>query len=343
MKRKFVKELFACFVAMLVFGTAFNAVAYDKIDTYAYDHKMPEGNPVQEKEVWAYLLHDHMDDYEPGMPITDLCVFSADINCYGEISSIPNPRKGKLAQYNGRRHLVLTCDSRSLTHFVLDPSFGIRKKVIAKMGEAVKSYGYDGIQVDFEVVPARDAENFRTFLADIRKEIGEEKWTTVALPARTKTIADDIYDYQKMAPYVDRIIVMAYDEHWSGSKPGSVASFDWCKNIATYCNKVLPQKKIVMGLPFYGRSWENKNFAKAWYFSGINRIMLENGKPEVKRNGTVPYFSFDTTITVTGYFEDTYSIVERLRMYKNMDINRVAFWCLGEEDGTVWNWIKTGN
>ncbi len=301
----------------------------------AYFHDLPTGDPVTFHEVWGYVMVDREYEYDPSMPITDLCYFGVEVNAYGELEAIPNVSKVK--GFKGRTHLVAACSSRSLTHFVLDPQYGVREKVIDALAKATSQY--DGIQIDYELVPARDAKNFRTFLSDIRAKIGKEKWLTVCVPARVKDIKDDIYNYKALEPLVDRVIIMAYDQHWSTSEPGAVAGMDWCRRIADYAVTVLPKKKLVMGLPFYGRTWQDTSYGKAWYFSGVNRIMNENDMHVIEREDGVPHFTFKTEVTVTGYFDDTYSLVERSRMYQSKNIDRIAFWRIGQEDPSFWPWL----
>ena len=303
---------------------------------FSYFHDIPEGGPVEFHEVWGYVMQNREYEFKNDMKVTDLVYFSADLNCYGEFDSIP--KASKFSGFKGRKHLSVTCQSRSLAHFVLDPQYGVTKKVIATLTEAAKSY--DGINIDFELIPARDTQHFRNFVRDLRASLGQEKWLTIAVPARLKTIADDAFNYEKLEPYVDRIFIMAYDEHWSTSKPGAIASTDWCRRIAEYAMSVLPKKKVVMGLPFYGRTWQAESYGQAWYFSGVNRIMGENKVREVKRDKGVPYFEFDKTIKVTGYFEDAYSTVEKCKQYKEAGCDRIGFWRIGQEDPSFWDWLK---
>ena len=133
---------------------------------------------------------------------------------------------------------------------------------------------------------------------------------------------------------------MAYDEHWSGSKPGSVASMDWCERVVDYCQTVIPKKKLVMGLPFYGRTWQDESYGTAWVYKSINRILNENGIESVERDKGVPYFSTEIPVKVTGYFEDTYSLVTRCRLYSGKGVDRIAFWRIGQEDTDFWSWLK---
>jgi hypothetical protein len=101
----------------------------------------------------------------------------------------------------------------------------------------------------------------------------------------------------------------------------------------------MPQKKLVMGLPFYGRTWASPSLASAWYFSGVNRIMNENNAHTIQREDGIPYFTFTTTTKVTGYFEDTISLVNRCRMYQSMSVRKIAFWRIGQEDSSFWPWL----
>ncbi len=300
-----------------------------------YKLKIPEGKPVEVKESWGYVMAGRESEYNSSMPVTDVCYFSAEINSYGELTGVPT--RSKLKVGNARCHLVVVCDSRTLTHFILDPDFGIRSKLlkdIVKAGQA-----YDGVQIDFELVPARDKKNFINFISDLRYMLGEKKWFSVCVPARFKLLSDDIYPYAEIAKYCDRVFVMAYDEHWSGSAAGAIASIDFCKKVAEYAQKSIPEKKLIMGLPFYGRTWANETTAGAWYFSGANRIMTEHSVTDVTYENEIPTFKYTAQVEVTGYFNDAYSDVKLARLYEDMGIKKIGFWRIGQEDPEFWNWL----
>jgi spore germination protein YaaH len=76
---------------------------------------------------------------------------------------------------------------------------------------------------------------------------------------------------------------MAYDEHWSGSTPGSVASLTWCEKVADYALKTIENKKLVMGIPFYGRAWGEINPSRAYRFSSLSKLMNEKGIQDTSR------------------------------------------------------------
>ena len=304
----------------------------DKIDwskyPTAYITPVIKDDPLEFEEIWGYVVTDREKYFSKDMPVTDLCYFSADVNSYGELSSIPNPKQ--FAGFKGRIHLVVTCTGRALTHFSMTPGTKEYKGILDAIESTSKKY--DGIQVDYENIGARDAANFLTYLKDIRKRIGPDKILSVALPARTRTISDDIFNYKKIEPLVDRILIMAYDEHWSTSAPGPIASTKWGLRVAKYAVSRIPEDKLIMGLPFYGRSWANTNPAKAWYFKSINEIYEKNDCSEISRIDNVPYFTHSVTVNVTTYFEDELSLYTKCLNYSELGIKKIGFWRIGMED-----------
>ena len=289
------------------------------------------------EEIWAYYLPGNSDSFDPEkMPVTDLCFFSGDVNCYGEISYFPSA--DIFPDYRGRRHLVITCEGRSLSHFVVDPDYGVSKKLIKSIVKA--SVNYDGVQIDFENIPQRDAQNFLKFLKDLKKSLGKKKIFSVCVPARNKKLTEDVYDYAGIEPYADRIFIMAYDQHWSTSAPGAIAEIPWANKIAEYAKSILPAEKIIMGMPFYGRTWVNENYAKAWLFSGIKRIQRENKVDKVDRDANgIPHFKFKTTITVTGWYDDDVSLRARMDSFKKIEVKKIGFWRIGQEDTDFWKYF----
>ncbi len=301
-----------------------------------YTLREPTGKPLQLRESWGYVMQSRLDEYDNSIPLTDVCFFSAEVNCYGELTAIPN--RNRINTKGARCHLVITCDSKSLTHFILEPGSKVRTnllKAIVKAGAP-----YDGVQIDFELVPARDRKNFISFCSDLRYMLGKAKWFSICVPARFKLLSEDIYPYAEIASYCDRVFVMAYDEHWSGGRPGAVASVDWCRKVMEYAQKAIPPKKLVMGLPFYGRTWASETTAGAWYFSGANRIMTEHKVEEVSYEEEIPSFKYTAQVEVTGYFNDAYSVVELARLYEKAGIQKMGFWRIGQEDPAFWNWVK---
>ena len=285
-------------------------------------------------EIWAYVVAGRESALVKDLPLSDIGYFGAEIDSYGKLTDIPRRRN---ITFSGRVHLVVACNSRSLTHFVLVPGSSERRELIADLLAASKDF--DGLQIDFEYVPARDGERFLSFLRELRAGLGNKAFT-IALPARTRKIADDVYDYEKIKPIVDRILVMAYDEHWSGSKAGPVSSLPWGRRVAEYSVQAIGSEKLIMGLPFYGRAWGNYSPSRALVFTTTDGIIKDMKVTEIRRENGVPTFDYDVNVSVKVYYEDEYSLSVRMEMYKSMNVASIGFWRLGQETQEVWKILK---
>jgi spore germination protein YaaH len=286
-------------------------------------------------EIWAYLTNGREEALDTRYPLTDIGYFGAEVDSYGRLTGVPDPRN--IGFFSGRTHLVVTCNSRGLTHFVIEDESGARARLIADLLDAVKPF--DGLQIDFELVPQNDGEAFLSFLGELRAGLGEKVFTA-ALPARTNQAESGVYDYRKILPLVDRILIMAYDEHWSTSEPGPVASMNWCRSVAAYALEAIGPDKLIMGLPFYGRTWGSVNPNRAFFHSGIERIKRENNVSAVNRQDGVPTFTYEVPVTVTVFYEDEYSLSTRLNMYRTMGVRAVGFWTLGQETPLIWELLR---
>jgi len=288
------------------------------------------------RDIWAYLMRGEETYLTPGLPVSDLCDFSAEINAYGELTGIPDTKK--LASYTGRKHLVVAeVGNYSLTHFCLDPAYPVRDSLVQSIIAA--AVPYDGVQIDFEAIPVRDRDNFVQFLRLLKLGLGE-KLLSVALPARLSETGD-VLGYLRIAEIVDRIIIMAYDEHWSTSGPGPVASMEWSSRVAAYASSKIAAPKLVMGLPFYGRAWGDIKSDRAYKFSAVSSLLKDKAVHSYSREGNVPSFKYQELITVDVHYDDADSTSHRLRMYRDAGIGAVAFWRLGQEDVIIWERIRT--
>ncbi len=300
-----------------------------------YSSREVTGGPVTFTETWGYVMQNRLGDYNKNLPVSDVCLFAAEVNSYGELTSVPSRKIINVGK--ARCHLVFVCDSRSLSHFVLDPQYGIRDRMIDDIVKAGKDF--DGIQLDFEYIPARDRRNYIEFIRILRSKI-PDKIFSLCVPARFRLLSEDLHPYAELASLCDRIFVMAYDEHWSTSAAGPVASVDWCRKVMDYGLRSVPAEKLIMGIPFYGRAWGDKTTSTAYTFNGVNRVLNENKNMEVVYENDIPKFKYSTTVNVTGYFNDAYSAVNLSRLYQESGVKNLGFWRIGQEDPAFWQYLQ---
>jgi spore germination protein len=284
------------------------------------------------QEVWGYLAPGAEFKPVPSIPVTDWAFFGAELNSQGELAGLPTA--SRLRAFPGRVHLVFAIvDSYSQVHMAVYPGFPVRAALLDALAAAARPY--DGVQIDFETVSSRDQSSYWSFLADLKARLGP-KTLSVALPARTSRV-DDAFEYTTLETLADRIIVMAYDEHWGGGTPGPIASLDWGARVVAYTKTKIGKDKLVMGAPFYGRSWAERPLSRAYTFSGISSLLQTKGLPVPGRENGIPFFEYDETVRVRVYYEDKESQATRMQLYAASGVTKVAFWRVGQEDPGVWD------
>jgi spore germination protein len=238
-------------------------------------------------------------------------------------------------------HLVIVeLTNQSLMHFALDPRYGVTPLLVEDICRIANDF--DGIQIDFEAVVREDAEIFYSFLGLLRSILPAGKKLSVTVPARTRLVAD-AYSYARIAPIVDRMVVMAYDEYWSTSSPGPVASLPLCARIVDYARSAVESDKLVMGLPLYDRAWQDKRLAKALRFENVQDLVAETNSATSFTPELGAYFEYSENVIVTIFYDDIRSIMEKQQLYRTRDITSVSFWRIGQGPTELWSSIGTAS
>ena len=334
-KKPIVLTLLSLTVLALFLGCKTSAsLSYPSRDfTYS-----PNPDAIVFSELWGYVMNGCEKEFSVQIPLTDIAYFIAPITTLSEVRQ-PAPKNTFFSGFSGKVHIVSACNSTAQAHLILSPALPLRAKIISDLVAAAETY--DGLQIDWENIPAEDAALFHDFLRELKKHLGN-KTLSVAVKARLRTIPNDIFDYKTIGGIADKVIIMAYDEHWSTSAPGPIASNGWVKDIAAYAGSQLPPDKIIMGMSFYGRTWTNDKIGnRAWYAAKMRNLINENDITNITRDADdIPHFSHTYKTTATCYYDDIISLKKRCRMLTDSGIRNLAFWRIGFEDVTFWQNLK---
>jgi len=291
-------------------------------------------------ETWAYLMKGEEKSFPAQSPITDVACFSAKVDGDGHLKgghlrppSLPGARLGI------RYHLVVTIPwNPTLAHIFLDPELPFRSRIITHIVE--RSEPFDGVQIDFESIGKDDGTAYLNFLAAVKKALPKDKLFSVAVMARwaehKNKNPNDAFDYPFIGMIADRVIVMAYDEHYRGGGPGPVASLPWCKKIYTYALKTIAPDKLVMGIPLYGRGWQTPSLARAYKNHEVVDELLTKGIKSSWHPETGGTYSFTETVTINVHYETLQSLEAKLNLYSQRPIRGVAYWRIGQEPDGLW-------
>jgi spore germination protein YaaH len=227
-------------------------------------------------------------------------------------------------------------------------SLNNRQALINHILSSISTYGYKGVNIDLEGIYAADRSYFTLFMTELYSKLhplGYE--VSVCVPAKTVDNSaytwNYAYDYASLSNCADRIIIMAYDEHYPGGTAGPIASIEWVQSVSSYAVTVVPKEKLLLGIAAYGYDW-SVNGTKAYSINGIYNLVATNNATILwDATSKSPYFSYTDTsgINHTVWFENSTSIGYKLDIINNMSLSGAAMWRLGLENSDYWTTIKT--
>lgn len=164
----------------------------------------------------------------------------------------------RLAHENGYRVWAMLSDgfSPSRSRLIFENEDKMNSIVDSIVADVVKK-DIDGVNIDFEGDGRSNREGFTRFVTLLSEKLRESgKVTSVDVTGYDTYSLSSYYDRSALAEVCDYIVLMGYDEHWSGSKvAGSVSSLVWVKGNLEKTLKEVPSEKLVLGIPFYTRAW----------------------------------------------------------------------------------------
>ncbi len=148
----------------------------------------------------------------------------------------------------------------------------------------------------------------------------------------------------------DYVIVMGYDEHYSGgSEAGSVASIGFVNEGISESLKEVPREKLINAVPFYTRLWiegpdDEGNVSlssKSYGMGGGAQIAEELGLTKIWDDEVKQFVASGSADgkSYSIWLEDERSMEERIKLIRSYNIAGVAAWCLGMESDSVWDII----
>ena len=209
----------------------------------------------------------------------------------------------------------------------------------------------DGINVDVEHLDEASREGYAAFLRALRAALLDVKpkaRVTVATEAGERGVGNAA---AAAAAGVDRIFLMGYDYHWSGSQPGASSPVDridglydlrW--SIESYVEAGVPRDRILLGLPLYGMTWRTTGpdrfstvvgSGKAWILDG-NRATLLDPEFEPQRD-PIEHAEFfvrqDGEMWLHTYYDSPATLRLKLALARDSGLAGGGFWAIGYEQG----------
>ncbi|HIW35087.1 MAG TPA: glycoside hydrolase [Candidatus Paenibacillus intestinavium] len=221
---------------------------------------------------------------------------------------------------------------------------------ITALIKSLKAINVKGLNLDFENISAKDRDAFTAFVIKLTEAAHKQKLTVSVdlMRGDVRWNHNTAYDQAAIGKVVDYVMIMAYDEHWTGSdEAGSVASMNWVEEgIMQYLDYGIPRNKLILGIPFYVREWRIDANGK---LVDNRSITMKNIAAVIEENGAVSSFDaksgqYKYTYQLNGYThvfwaETQQTVIERIKLAKKYELAGIAAWRLGNEDASLWEAI----
>ena len=221
-----------------------------------------------------------------------------------------------------------------------------RATIERSIDDALDANGDAGVMIDFESMPANGVGLVRQFIGELHARLApKHKLVTVTLP-----IDDEAWNTRAFAAVADKIVLMAYDEHYMTGPAGPIASNNWFVSHLGDALKGVPANKVIVALGSYGYDWHGGDadpvtVEEAWMSA------LDSGtRPTWDKASGNAGFAFDddndANPATPGIRHDVWIIDaatswNQMQVLGKFGIGSVAVWRLGSEDPGFWTALST--
>lgn len=339
------------------------------------------------RRILGFLPYWTMKEATISSQLTDIAYFSIALNADGSLRESANGERDiglvrlqeelftewvqERHELGQRIHITVTMfDADEISALVSNQTY--RARAVNSLTQLVASYPFDGIQLDVEYAgEVNDTlrQNYVTFVRELDAELAKLDSRVELSIALFGSAASryTFWDPEALHPYVDFLVVMAYDYHVRSSPVvGPVAPIfgrgagRWEDDVVSNMRDLLkqvPAQKLVLGIPFYGYEWTSTSDelgATTYPDSGatatykrVAEILLDpelEAKERWDEDALAPYVTYkENGLTQFIYYENTRSLSYKLDFVKQIGLQGIAIWALGYEGGRPELWEVIGN
>ncbi|MGZ4134532.1 MAG: stalk domain-containing protein [Tumebacillaceae bacterium] len=235
-----------------------------------------------------------------------------------------------------------------------------------QIADAVEKYNFDGVNIDLEHLTEADRDAHTDLIRLLKSMMPSDKELSVAVAANPygwQTGWVGSYDYAALAQQADYLFLMSYDESSEGDiVPGPVAGYDFVEKSIQYAlAQGVPKEKLVMGLPFYGRYWQQGELIGGHGITDKQiQAMLERYQSTVVKDpgsqsmkATVTIKEGDPTSVVGGrtlgpgvytiWYDNEETIAKKVGLVGKYGIKGTGEWSIGQETPDIWDAVGKGS
>lgn len=225
--------------------------------------------------------------------------------------------------------------------------------VIGNVVEAVQSGGYGGVDVDFEYIPADEAEAYADFINRLQSALGVEYPVFVSLApkysADQRGLLYEGHNYELLGNSADYTLLMTYEWGYTYGPPLPVSPLNEVRRVIDYAVTEIPREKIFVGVPNYGYDWALpyvRGESRAQSLSNtaaVNRARERQAAIQYDTTAEAPFFTyFDRPETYADaiehivWFQNARSAEAILRLVTEYGLRGEGVWNIMQFFPSLW-------
>lgn len=191
-----------------------------------------------------------------------------------------------------------------------------------------------GLVVDFEDLPPGAQADLQAFLVSARARCRRHGW----LLSVTAPPANPDWNLAALGRAADRVILMAYDEHWQTGQPGPIASNPWFVSVVGRAMQQLPSGATVVAVAAYAYDWPPNGPATVLSIPQAQALAARNKvEPERDAASGSAHFTYAAGGAVHGvWMSDAAAVKDQIAVARAAGAREIALWRLGTEDPAIW-------
>ena len=195
-----------------------------------------------------------------------------------------------------------------------------------------------GLVVDFEDLPSGAQGDLQAFLAAARERCRRHGWTL----AVTAPPANPDWNLASVGRAADRVILMAYDEHWQTGQPGPIASDAWFATVVRRAIAQIPAGGTIVAVAAYAYDWPAKGPATVLSIPQAEALAAQHGvRPERDQASGAERFTYTLDgVAHVVWLSDAATVRGQVAVSRSGGAQAIALWRLGTEDPAVWAGAK---
>jgi len=276
--------------------------------------------------------------------LTYLSIFSYHILENGDILPIEAQTAVNIARKEHAAPLMVITNfsgrkfSPELAHAVLSNP-AAQENLITNVLYIMGTSGYRGLNIDFEYVYPADRELYNQFLSRVVARLHPQGFlvSTALAPkvnASQSGLLYEAHDYPVHGRLVDFVVLMTYEWGYATGPPWAIAPINEVRRVLDYAVTAIPPKKILMGMPTYGRDWKLP-FVKGETIAqtvsppqAVLRAARYNANIQYNTIYQAPYYYYtdEQGIRHIVWFEDARSVRAKYNLVKEYGLRGVSYW-----------------